>query len=290
LCVGICSAVIADELKLTTTFDKRSFYRGEPVVAWLVAENNSKDTLIVSVMRGLAGASFEVVNEHGKALPYAGPMIQRAYGTVDDSQILRPGSRRAFSATLDSSHALRAAGSYTVTATVQVAATLRPVTDRWMPSQGMENLRTVRSEPQTITITDINDPAVMIMKDGGGGWLSSMNRYFVRGIGYPKPSPVELTKPSILDPYIAIVRMQFMERPRDLRQWRQSFMKRFPDFDQPGLLWMNMAEAADRYNLKGLDGLIEDAKRNPVMARHPALLVMERRKSLLLDEQKEATP
>lgn len=288
LCIGSCSIAAAEELKLTTVFDKTAFFRGEPVTVWLVAENRSADTMIISAGAWPIGQSFEVVDEHGKPLRYIGAVVQRVSGAVDETQIIRPGSRHVYAEILDYSYPMHLAGTYRVTATVQAARTLRPVTGRWKSSDGAD-LRTVRSEPQTITVTDINDPAVAIIKDCKGGWLGCINDYFVRHSGEPSRPRVQLTAPSILDPYIALARMRFLERPRDLRQWRTSFIKRFPAFDQPGLLWMNMAESADRYNLGGLDGLIEDAKRDPVMARHPALLVMERRKSLLLDEQKEAT-
>jgi hypothetical protein len=284
LCVAMCSAAVADEkLTLTTVFDKTTFYRGEPVAVWLVAENSGADTLIISVGGGPTGASFEVVNEHGKALPYVGAMIQRVSGAVDESQIVRPGSRRVFAETLDHSFRLGGAGTYTVTATAQVSRTLRPVDGKWNRSHGMEDLRTIRSEPQTITITDINDPGVTVIKDCKGGWLSCMHSYFVVRHGEPRRPRAQLIAPSILDPYIELVKIKYLERPRDLRQWRESFMKRFPTFDQPGLLWMKLAESADRHNLKALDVLLEDARNSRAMAHHPALLVMEREKALLLD-------
>jgi hypothetical protein len=154
----------------------------------------------------------------------------------------------------------------------------------------MESLGTIRSEPRVITITDINDPAVTIIKDCKGGWLNCLNSYFVIRHGEPRRPRMQLTAPSILDPYIELAKMQFQERPRDLRQWRESFTRRFPQFDQPGLLWMTLAESADRHKLKELDTLLKDAGNDPAMARHPALLVMKRRQSLLLDELKESTP
>ncbi|HYC58174.1 MAG TPA: hypothetical protein VEK79_01275 [Thermoanaerobaculia bacterium] len=291
LCVGICSAAVADEkLTLTTFFDKTAFYRGEPVAVWLVAENSGTDTMIISVGGGPTGASFEVADEHGKVLPYVGAVVQRASGAVDESQIVRPASRRVFAETLDNSFRLNGAGTYTVTATARVAKTLRLANGKWKSSYGMEDIRTVRSEPQTITITDINDPAVAILKDCKTGWLGCMHSYFVVRHGDPPRPRVQLADPSILDPYIELVRMQFLERPRDLRQWRGSFMKRFPAFDQPGLLWRTMAESTNRYKLKELDGLLGDARDDAVMARHPALVEMEHRKTRLLEALKEATP
>jgi hypothetical protein len=289
LCIGMCSVAAAEKLKLTTVFDKTAFYRGEPVIVWLVAENGSADTIVISAAAPI-GQSFEVVDEHGKPLRYIGAVVQRMSGAVDETQIISPGSRRVYAEILDYSYPMHLAGTYRVTARVQAARTLRPVTGRWKPSDGSADLRTVRSEPQTITVTDINDPAVAILKDCKGGWLSCINDVFVRHSGEPSRPWVQLTAPSILDPYIALVRMRFLERPRDLRRWRQAFVKRFPDFDQPGLLWMNIAQSTDRYKLKELDILLQDARNDPVMTHHPALLVMERQKSMLLDESKEATP
>jgi hypothetical protein len=290
LCLGLCSAAVAGELTLTPVFDKKEFYRGEPVAVWLIAENSGVDTVIISGASGATGASFEILDEHGKALPYVGAMIQRSSGAVDESHIVRPGSRRVFAEILDYSYPLHCAGTYTVTAIVRMAKTSRPVEGRWTRSHGMEYVGTLRSESQTITITDIKDPAVTIMKDCKTGWSSCMNSYFVIRRGDPPRPRVQLTAPSILDPYIALVKMQFLERPKDLRQWRESFMKRFPEFDQPGLLWMKMAESADRHNLKALDVLLEDARNNRAMTHHPSLIIMERERSLLFDELKETTP
>ncbi|MEO8378259.1 MAG: hypothetical protein ABI779_01225, partial [Acidobacteriota bacterium] len=151
-------------------------------------------------------------------------------------------------------------------------------------------LGTIRSQPQMITITDINDPAVAVIKDCKTDWLGCMNSYFVIRRGATRRPRVQLTKPSILEPYIELVKMRSQERPRNLSQWREAFMKRFPQFDQPGLLWMTLAESADRYKLKELDLLLADARNDAVMAQHPALVVMERQKSLLLDALKEKTP
>jgi hypothetical protein len=277
LCLGGFSPLASGDVKLALTFDKTIFSRGEPVTAWIVGENNGSK---IAVFR-IDPEKIEVINDHGETLPYGDAPADRVGGLVPEIVILR-GQRRVEQFDIDAHYRMRQPGVYRITAIVE--AYERTLADEvpWKRMDAVKYRGTVRSETKTITITDTADPALALMERCSGSWRGCISHHFLSRQG--KPPLATLTSPSFVDPYIEIMTMQkTMHLPRDLRPWREAFMKRFPTFDQPGLLWMAMAQSVTKYNVPEVDLLLDDARKDPKVAHHPVVHAIEERKARLLE-------